>query len=301
MSQPSSHHSASIPPDIAVVGFGSAGRAFTLALQQTGHTISCVCELLDSTGASNARADGFPVCDLSSLSPVQPLLVIATPDQSIESVAARVAENPLARIDGAESPRVALHLSGAHGLSPLKPLAQLGWQTAAFHPIQTFPPGSDASRFNGIHAGITADDGALPAMMELARRLGVQPMIVPDADRARYHLASVIVSNFLPLLLDVGVGCLDGIAADRDTAIQALLPLMRGMLDSLHQHDPAQAITGPVARHDLETVATHLETDVDAETKALYRQLTVALVTLAEREGRLTSEQAEEWRGKGQL
>ncbi len=297
MSQPSPHISAGNPPDVAVVGYGSAGRAFTLALQQAGHTICCVCELLDSPGASTARADGFPICDLSALSPVHPMLLIATPDQTIESVAARVAENPLARIDGAEVPRIALHLSGAHGLAPLKPLAQLGWQTAAFHPIQTFPPRSGAERFHGIYAGVTADDGALPAMMELARRLGVQPMIVPDEQRAQYHLASVIVSNFLPLLLDMGAGCLDGIAADRTTAIQALLPLMRGMLDSLHQHDPARALTGPVARNDRDTVTAHLATEVDDETKALYRQLTAALVELAEREGRLTSEQAEGWRG----
>jgi predicted short-subunit dehydrogenase-like oxidoreductase (DUF2520 family) len=293
-----SHHAniSNPAPNVNVIGYGSAGRALSLALHQAGITISAVFDLPRSPNLITARDDGFTATSLGTTKLDCDLLIIATPDSSIEKLAASLATRPELVELTKSNTCTALHLSGAHGLTPLQPLAALGWHTAAFHPIQTFPPGSGPERFNGIHVGITADSSALPMMRELASRLGVQPMIVPEQDRARYHLASVIVSNFLPLLLDMGADYLDGIADDRESAAEALLPLMRGMLDSLGTHNPIDALTGPVARNDLATVRAHLESELDETTGKMYRQLTLALVDMAERGGRMSSNDASIWR-----
>ncbi|HEX04445.1 MAG TPA: DUF2520 domain-containing protein [Bacteroidetes bacterium] len=281
---------------ICVVGYGAVGAALTKALRQAGFRISAVCDIPTSPQFAAAVSDGFHVSSLETIDLDCELLIIATPDQSIEPLAKNIAEKWAAsNLPNPES-RIVMHLSGAHNLTPLQPLADLGWQTAAFHPIQTFPPGSGSERFVNIHVGITADPTALTMLTELALCLGVQPLIVPENERPRYHLASVIVSNFLPLLLELGASCLDGITDDRDAAVKALLPLMQGMMDSLDSHSPAEAITGPVIRNDLETVRVHLASDIDDATLALYKHLTLKLVDLAEQGNRLTSDQAKQWR-----
>lgn len=296
-------------PAVVIVGYGSAGRPFARALANAGAGILAVAERPDSRGWHNAGRDGFRVTTLDSLPRDIELLVISTQDAAIADAAAELAARWADQGSSGEAvpapapgsgeparPRVAMHLSGSLGLEPLAPLAELGFSRLAFHPIQTFPAGAGPERFAGIFAGITADAPARPVALELASALAVQPVDVPERDRARYHLASVLVSNFLPLLLDLGAGCLEEIAGGRERAGEALLPLVRGMVANLERRSPGAAITGPVARNDLDTVRAHLAACPDDRTASLYRELTAALVELAVREGRLDARAAERWR-----
>jgi predicted short-subunit dehydrogenase-like oxidoreductase (DUF2520 family) len=88
--------------------------------------------------------------------------------------------------------------------------------------------------------------------------LAGRPLVIAPARRPVYHAAAVFGSNYLValtaatvrLLLDAGV-------AERD-AFPALMPLLRGTLDNIEQLGVSAALTGPIARGDLETVRLHL-------------------------------------------
>jgi predicted short-subunit dehydrogenase-like oxidoreductase (DUF2520 family) len=70
-----------------------------------------------------------------------------------------------------------------------------------------------------------------------------------------------------------------------------LLPLVRGTLDNVAEIGPEKALTGPVARGDVETLKTHLRA-LPPTIKPLYRALMLETVALAERAGRITTAQA---------
>jgi predicted short-subunit dehydrogenase-like oxidoreductase (DUF2520 family) len=80
--------------------------------------------------------------------------------------------------------------------------------------------------------------------------LGFEPFVITDADRAAYHAAASMASNFLITLqaaaerLAVSAGC------ERD----ALVPLVRQTVENWAAQGTA-ALTGPIARADHATVA----------------------------------------------
>jgi predicted short-subunit dehydrogenase-like oxidoreductase (DUF2520 family) len=77
------------------------------------------------------------------------------------------------------------------------------------------------------------------------------PVEIADADRAAYHAAASIASNFL-VTLEAAAETLAGSAgASRDI----LVPLVRATVENWAALGPEQALTGPIARGDDATVA----------------------------------------------
>jgi predicted short-subunit dehydrogenase-like oxidoreductase (DUF2520 family) len=102
--------------------------------------------------------------------------------------------------------------------------------------------------------------------------------------RPLYHAAAVVASNYLPVLLALAARLLVHAGVDEDDAVPALLPLMRGTLDNVAELGIGPALTGPVARGDIETVRLHLRMLPEREAR-LYRDLGREAVALAEARG----------------
>ena len=74
---------------------------------------------------------------------------------------------------------------------------------------------------------------------------------IADADRAAYHAAASIASNFLITLEDAAEVMLRTTGADRSV----LVPLARAALENWAEHGAPAALTGPIVRGDDATVA----------------------------------------------
>jgi predicted short-subunit dehydrogenase-like oxidoreductase (DUF2520 family) len=79
--------------------------------------------------------------------------------------------------------------------------------------------------------------------------LGMQPFELADDDRAAYHAAASIASNFLVTIEDAA----EVLLATAGLGRQILLPLIRATFDNW-EAEGAAALTGPVARGDVATV-----------------------------------------------
>jgi predicted short-subunit dehydrogenase-like oxidoreductase (DUF2520 family) len=90
---------------------------------------------------------------------------------------------------------------------------------------------------------------ALEAARGLARTLGMHPVEVADEDRAAYHAAASMASNFLVTL----EAAAERLAATAGVDRALLLPLVRAALANWAQ-DGAGALTGPIVRGDEATV-----------------------------------------------
>jgi predicted short-subunit dehydrogenase-like oxidoreductase (DUF2520 family) len=111
------------------------------------------------------------------------------------------------------------------------------------------------------HAGATfagagaAVAGSTPRALEtahaLANQLGMTAAEIRDEDRAAYHAAASIAANFLVTLEGAAEQLLHTAGADREI----LVPLVRAAVDNWARLGAADALTGPIARGDDETVA----------------------------------------------
>ena len=163
------------------------------------------------------------------------LVVLCVPDAAIRAVAASVAVGPWVA-----------HVSGATALAALDPhVSRLG-----VHPLQTFTRRRGAEQFDGAWGAISADsaDGVAHARW-LAETLGLQPIVIADGDRAQYHAAASIASNYLVTIYRAAARLIESAGVPA----QALVPLMQRTIDNGFE------LTGPIARGDAGTIDAHLD------------------------------------------
>ena len=236
---------------VRIIGPGRAGRSLAQALAGAGWSPA------GEMGRYDAVADAARGVDL---------LVIATPDATIEEVAANV--EPVATT-------VVAHLSGSLGLDVLAPHSR----RAAVHPLVALPdPDLGAKR---LRAGAWFAVAGDPLAWTVVEALGGRPFEVPDRDRPAYHAAACIASNHLVALL----GQVERVGALAGLPLEAYLDLVRTTVDNVAALGPAAALTGPVARGDWVTVAHHLAALPEAEREA-YEAMAALAARLVSAEAR---------------
>lgn len=259
---------------VAVLGTGRVAHALAGALDRVG------VEVTRRSARDPQRADALEA----------DLTVLAVSDDAIGPVAAGLAQE--AAEDGAHDaePRdgaagAVVHCSGALDRTPLAPLADRGWRTGGWHPLQAFAT-PDSPVPPGVTWGITADEVLSARLVELTRLLGGHPLQLRDEDRARYHAAAAIASNFTDVLVYHAALLLQDCGLDREAALRALLPLVRTSMDGLERVGLPAGLTGPLSRGDVGTVRRHLAALTDRpETERLYREAGLATEPLLRERG----------------
>ena len=100
------------------------------------------------------------------------------------------------------------------------------------------------------------------------------PLPTSGRGRALYHAAAVLAAGAQVALFAEAVRTFrKATGAKEPEARAALLPLALSALEKLRRESPAEAITGPAARGDLDTIAAHRRV-LPRDLLALYDQLT---------------------------
>ncbi len=148
------------------------------------------------------------------------------------------------------------HTSGATPLSALRPAASAGVELFGFHPLQTLTGAGGVTRLAGAACAVAGSTPrALDTARDLAERVGLEPFEIADDQRAAYHAAASTASNFLITIEDSAEAIARGAGMSSADARRALLPLVRATVENWATLGPEEALTGPVARGDDETVA----------------------------------------------
>ena len=202
---------------IAIVGEGRLGTSLAAALRAAGHDVPAPL-------GRGARAAGATT------------VLLCVPDAEIAAAAAAVEPGPLVG-----------HCSGATGLAVLAP-----HEGFSLHPLMTVPAGAPADVLAGAGCAV---DGATPRALAVAEALAaalrMRATRVAEEDRAAYHAAASIASNFLVTLEDAA----ERLAATAGVERGLLAPLVRAAVDNWAERGAAEALTGPIARGDHDTVA----------------------------------------------
>ncbi len=234
---------------IVLVGPGRAGMSVAMAAAAAGHTVAGVVGRTDESAQRGASLVDAQPLTIGDALPEGDLLVIATRDAVIAAVAGRLAESNLS-IPGV------VHLSGLSPVSVLAPLADAGLHVGAFHPLQTLPtPEAGAARLAGAFVAVTAEPPLSETLTELATSIGATPFMLDDDRKPVYHAAAAAAANF-PLAAFAMASDLFKAAG---VPWEAAQPLVAAVVSNAFELGPRAALTGPVARGDVETVAGQLE------------------------------------------
>jgi predicted short-subunit dehydrogenase-like oxidoreductase (DUF2520 family) len=192
-----------------------------------------------SSIARAARAAGIDVSiggrtDAADATREADVVLLCVPDEAISEAAATIAQA---------------------GSRPRFPLAAAGAETFSLHPLQTVADGeTDFTAAPCAISGSTAS--SLGLARALAIELGMRPFEIAESDRVAYHAAAAIASNFLVALQESAAGLLASTGVE--DARELLAPLVLRTAANWSERG-AEALTGPIARGDTETVERHRE------------------------------------------
>ena len=277
---------------VGVVGAGRVGAVLGAALARVGHEVVAVSAVSrDSVRRAERLLPGAAILPPQEVVSAAEFVLLAVPDDALRPLI-----NGLANTDAWQPGQLAAHTSGAVGISVLNPAAARGVLPLALHPVMTFAGRpEDLDRIAGATFGVTAPDELRPVAEALVVEIGGEPMWVPELARPLYHAALTIGANHLTTLVNDAVDLLD--RAGIEYPARLLGPLLSAALDNALRLGDA-ALTGPVSRGDVATVATHLATlsDEAPDVVASYVAMTRRTTERAEASGRLRPDQAAELR-----
>lgn len=242
-----------VPLRFSLVGPGRVGSSLAHWLTARGDEIVTIagrdpmhCEVLARRlGATALGLDRLQTKD-------QDLLLVAVSDPALPAVAAELATRPQAT--------VVLHTAGAIDASVLEPLHGAGSSIGSMHPLMAFPEVlEDPAEADGKVFAIDGDPLAVDLASRLARSLNGRPVQVPAQSRPIYHLGASLAAGGVVTLLAAAfeMARREGLPAD---VREGYLALARGAIEhASRSSDVVSAITGPLARGDLDTFRHQIE------------------------------------------
>lgn len=281
---------------IGVIGGGKVGRCLASYLKE-----SLVGITANSPEHSRQLAENFATepCTNEELVERAEVLLLTVPDRLIGMVAEQLVHTCVksASTEAADRKqslmgKIFLHCSGSMGLEVLAPLQREGAHVGSLHPLQSFAGG--ATELAGVYMAMDGDEAACAAAQQIAATMGGHPFQVPAAERAAYHAAACICSNYAVAVEALAQRLMSRWLGDEAAAWQALLPLFKGTAANLERTaSPRTALTGPIARGDVTTVAKHLAV-LPPELLEAYCSLGLATTKLALANGTIDKEVAAE-------
>ena len=268
---------------IGFVGAGAVGTALALALSQRGYAVRAAASRTHASALRlAARVPGVEAChDAQDVVDRCATVFLTVPDDAIADVAGALTWR---------HGQAAVHCSGATPLDSLRAPRSQGALVGGFHPLQTFPsPESAARGLAGTAFGIEAAPPLRDELQRMAETLGGRPIDLRAEDRALYHASAVAVCGLVATLVGLSADLWSGFATPGE-GLRALLPLVRGTLESLERDGLPAALTGPLTRGDTTTVDSHLEA-LEAASPVLlpiYCRLALAALPLARAKGGLS-------------
>jgi len=267
---------------VGFVGAGKVGRALGRDFYQKGMTISGYFSL-DLSHAQFAATEtaSKAYTKINALMRESDIIFLTVNDDAIQPVVRTL----MTVSEACFNEKIIAHTSGVHASDILKPLDKLGAALYAVHPLQAFASVAQAltllggTVFSVEGTGLSSTNGEPTALNEAGERMlnfmaktAYDFFVMKSEDKARYHAAAVISSNYLVATIDFALSQFEKIGCSKAFAMKALFPLIQGTIDNIDRFGTVDALTGPIARGDVHTIEKHLDC-LNTEEQSLYRAL----------------------------
>jgi predicted short-subunit dehydrogenase-like oxidoreductase (DUF2520 family) len=271
-----------VPEDISkttvvLVGPGRVGRAFARSWTASGGGIVIVAR---DSGRARTFARSLERAEVLGLDKrlrlAGDLVILSVPDDEIRPLAER--------LSGRVACRFAFHFSGALSSEELAPLSSGGAKLASLHPLRAFTGATEES-WQDAFVAVEGEDSAARTAVKVCRQIQARPHRLSAAHKPLYHAAATLAAGGSAALLSLATRLWAAAGLSDEEGRTALADLAVGAVDAVRRLPFEQALTGPVARRDLETVRIHRDALASwPELAAIYAIL--ARETLRQTDGR---------------
>lgn len=267
---------------IGFIGAGKVGSGFGIYLGSKGFDVVGYFDTnIEASEMASKNAGGVRFENVDDLLRASDLIFITTPDDFIKTVCDQIVKS----LSFKQNAMVA-HMSGAADCSLLESARSKGAEVFSLHPLQAFADAEKVSKqLKGTYFGLETTTEVSHKLEAFMLKLGNPYFRLESGQKANYHMAAVVVSNYMTTLMEFGLSLFEKAGIDRSQGFEALLPLIQGALQNIQSYGPAKALTGPIARGDATTIEKHLEAfkmnDVGED---FYRFMACETLKLAEKE-----------------
>jgi predicted short-subunit dehydrogenase-like oxidoreductase (DUF2520 family) len=280
-------------PSFAIVGCGKVGKALGKHLQSVGYSLTGISTQSMESAEKVAKTIDTKNFTTQSweISQNADIVFITTPDGVIADVCTQLSQN-----NGFKNDAVVLHCSGAHPSTILSSARKSGAHIGSMHPLQSFSVESSGNVFKGIVISVEGDDKAVTEATQIANNLGSRSLTIKTDSKVLYHAAAVVACNYLVSLQDAAFKLMEEAGISKREVFAVLSPLISGTLSNIEKSGTIKALTGPIARGDVETITRHMNgiSEKAPEILNLYNTLGLYTIGLAKAGGTITNEKAEE-------
>lgn len=239
-------------PSLAVVGAGPVGRALALAYAAGGGRVAAVVSRREAAAAELAHRTGAAAGSARIEDAARgEVVLVAVPDRALAEVGAALAKVLAPTC-------TALHTSGA---LPGAALFAGARPAGSLHPLQAFPSTAEdaalAARVAGTH--FFHEGGGADAASALTRVWRGRLHRIATGGKVLYHAGAATLSNHAVALFDMALELFAAAGIPRAEAHEPLCALLAGTAANVAAAGVPAALTGPIARGDVATVAAHAE------------------------------------------
>ena len=283
-------------PSFAIVGCGKVGTSLGWFLSKRGYPLVGVAgrRLESARIAANIIGTGTFSDKPWEITARADIVFITTPDTAIAETCREIIAH-----SGLKENAIVLHCSGSLPSTILVSGERSDLHTGSFHPLQSFASiKTDRNPFRDIIAAVEGDNTAAGAARQIAKDLGAVCLEIKTEAKALYHASAVVASNYLVSLMDLSFRLMVAAGITGSDAVRVLYPLVKGTLGNIEKVGIPEALTGPISRGDVETVADHLNkmaTEVPGLV-SIYKSLGRHTIRLALDKGTLSEDKAVELR-----
>jgi predicted short-subunit dehydrogenase-like oxidoreductase (DUF2520 family) len=247
------------------VGFIGAGKAAltigTFWLSKGIEVLGYYSRSIDSAEKAAIITNTHIFTSLSALVTEADLIMLTTSDDAIQTVG-----EALSKISLGWGDKIVSHLSGVHSSAILADLYDKGATVCSLHPMISF--GNTLSTIQALESTFYTLEGKGKKITDFERflqELGARYEYIQSDQKALYHAAACVLSNYLVALLDTGMQMLRQSGFADQNILNCIQPLIEKTWENVLAEGTGEALTGPIARGDTGTIGIHRQKLLEQE------------------------------------
>ncbi|MFZ6801756.1 Rossmann-like and DUF2520 domain-containing protein [Undibacterium sp. Di24W] len=270
-----------------IIGAGRVGKS--LARLFFDKQIFEIAQVYTQSAKTNLTAlefisSGIGITDIKQVQ-VADITLLAVPDDHLVDTTKALLECGALPVGG-----LLFHCSGSKSsldlLAQVPALDQLQIQLASVHPVRSFADvAAVVEDFSGTICSIEGSARALAILESAFVGIGAQLIPVKPEAKMLYHAASVFASNYLVTLMDIAIDAYCAAGIPMESAHKMARALSAKSLENVFNLGTMSALTGPIKRGDMKTVAYQQEvvTAWDEQRGAVYQAFIAPTIALAQK------------------
>lgn len=158
------------------------------------------------------------------------------------------------------SGKIICHASGALSSEVFSDISKLGGFGFSIHPLFAVSDKYNSYReLSHSYFTIEGTEEKLSEIKALFESFGNKVCVISKEDKVKYHAAAAIASNLVVGLISLSENLLTECGFGRQSAHDALSPIIKGNVEHILNDGVMKALTGPIERNDIATVKKHLD------------------------------------------